>query len=65
MKEVKKVVTSNRLLHFMQKLVTIEKSKKYIEKELPRLREKEWNLRDKIKKERKAIALVNRARKLR
>ena len=65
MKEVKKVLTSNRLMHFMQKLSTVQKSKKYIEKELPRLRDKEWSLRDKIKKEKKAIALVNRARKLR
>ena len=66
MKEAKKgIKSSRRLQHFMQQLSIVQKSKKYIERELPRLRDREMTLREKISKEKKAITLVNRARKLR
>ena len=65
MKEQRKEVTSARLENFRARLAMIDKSKKYLEKELPRLRDRESDLRKKISKERKAIYLVNRAKRLR
>ena len=65
MKEARKEAVSNRLRNFQQKLAIVGKSKDYLERELPRLRERKAYLKEKISKEKKAIALVNRAKKLR
>lgn len=61
----RKGVTSGILRNLEEKLKIVRKTKLYLQKELPRLREKEVVLRQKIGKERKAIALMNRAKKLR
>ena len=61
----KKEVKTVRLRRFEEKLVLIQKSKNYLENELKKIRDKESVLRDKISKEKKAIALVTRAKKLR
>ena len=65
MKNAKKEVVSGRLMHLQENLKVVLKSKDYLERELPRLRDRESSLRDKISKEKKAIALVNRAKRLR
>ena len=65
MKEIKKGATSQRLRNFLARLVMIGKSKKYLENELVKVREKEPGLRKKISKERKAVSLINRAKRLR
>ena len=65
MKDLKKDLTSARLKNFKKKLVVTEKSKKYIEKELPKIRDKEAELRKRMSNEKKAISLINRAKKLR
>ena len=51
MKEARKEVSSARLENFRARLAMIEKSKRYLEKELPRLRDREADLRQKISKE--------------
>jgi len=43
----------------------IQKSRTYVENELKKIREKEAFIRGKIRKEKKAITLVNRAKRLR
>ena len=60
-KEVKTV----RLRRLEEKLILIQKSKNYVENELEKIRGREAFLRDKISKEKKAISLVNRAKRLR
>ena len=65
MADLKKELTSARLKNFRQKLVVTEKSKQYLEKELPKIRDKEAVLRKKMSREKKAISLINRAKKLR
>ncbi len=61
----KKEVKTVRLKRLEGKLAVIEKSEEYLRNELSRLNSKERVIRDKISKEKKAIALVNRARRLR
>ncbi|MBI2043606.1 hypothetical protein HYT25_04425 [Candidatus Pacearchaeota archaeon] len=65
MGDLKKELTSARLKNFKRKLTVTEKSKQYIEKELPKIRNKEAELRKKMSREKKAISLINRAKKLR
>ncbi|MEK6842818.1 MAG: hypothetical protein AABX84_03295 [Nanoarchaeota archaeon] len=65
MKKERKEVNSRRLGNLRARLAITEKSKMYLEKELPKLRDREWKLREKISKEKKAISLVNRAKRLR
>jgi hypothetical protein len=65
MKKRQKEVKSNRLKKLEKKLGIIEKSKEYLEKELSKIREKEKILREKMLKERRAIALTNKAKILR
>ena len=65
MRKVKKKRVSTRLKNLQYKLLAIEKSKEYLKRELPRLIEDERNTRDKIKKEKRAIYLVDKAKKLR
>ena len=60
-----KRMMSSRLKKLLGKLSVIDKTEAYLERELSKLREHERKLRGKIKKERKAIALVNQAKKLR
>lgn len=64
-KQVRKEVESNRLTELREKLSVVEKSKEYIEKELPKLRDSIFGLKDKIRKEKKAISLINRAKRIR
>ena len=64
-KTIKEVINSVRLENFKQRLRNILKSKEYIERELPKLRDRETKLREKISKEKEAISLVNRAKRLR
>ena len=65
MKNEKKEVSSARLENFKERLKIIQKSKAYLENELPKIREREERLRKKISKEKKAISLINRAKRLR
>jgi len=60
-----KEVKTTRLKKLEGKLSLILKSKNYIENELRRIRDKEKETREKISKEKKAISLINRAKKLR
>ncbi|MEK6819974.1 MAG: hypothetical protein AABY03_02145 [Nanoarchaeota archaeon] len=64
-KTIKEVVSSVRLENFRQALRNVLKSIGYVQKELPRLRENEFILKKKISREKKAISLVNRAKRLR
>ena len=63
--ESKKEKKTVRLRRLEEKLLFVEKSKNYLEKELEKIRGKEADIRSKISKERKAISLVNMAKKLR
>lgn len=59
------VNTSSRLKHLKAKMDVLTKASTYLSKELSKVREKEAVLRKKISKEKKAISLVNRAKRLR
>lgn len=61
----KKEEKTIRLKRLEQKLLLILKSKDYVENELKKIRQKEMDVRGKIRKEKKAISFVNRAKKLR
>jgi len=61
----KKEIKTVRLRRFEYKLSLIQKSRTYVENELKKIREKEAFIRGKIRKEKKAITLVNRAKRLR
>jgi sugar diacid utilization regulator len=63
--KAKKEVKTARLKSFEGKLALIMKFKNYLENELERIRNRESFIRGKISKEKKAISLVNRAKKLR
>lgn len=58
-------VKTARLKSFEGKLILLLKSKNYLENELEKVRNKESYIRNKISKEKKAISLINKARKLR
>ena len=60
-----KEMKTARLKRLETKLLFIEKSKAYLEKELVKIRVKEKIIKEKISKEKKAIALVIKAKKLR
>lgn len=64
-KSVKKEVKSARLRNFEGRYKMLDKSRKYLEKELSKVREKEAVLRKHISKEKRAISLINRAKRLR
>ena len=63
--KTKKEIKTVRLRRLEGKLALIQKSGDYLENELKKIRDKESILRDKIRKEKKAIALVTRAKRLR
>ena len=63
--KTKKEVKTARLRRLEGKLALIQKTGDYLENELKRIGDKGAVLRDKIRKEKKAIALVNRAKRLR
>jgi predicted nucleic acid-binding Zn-ribbon protein len=63
--EPEKELKTKRLRKLEEKLSFILKSKCYVENEIKKIREKEKETREKISKEKKAIYLVNRAKKLR
>jgi hypothetical protein len=63
--EQKKEIKTVRLKRLEEKLALIQKTKDYLENELRKVREKEAYTRDKMGKERQAIVLVNKAKKLR
>ena len=65
MKKRGDIVKSSLLKKLGKDLKVTEKSKKYLEKELYKIRDKEEKLRERIRKERQAIFLSNRAKKLR
>ena len=54
-----------RLRRLEAKLSLMNKSEDYVKKELEKIRKKGAILRNKISKEKKAISLVNKAKKLR
>jgi len=56
---------SSRLKKFEKQLSIIRKSKNYLEKELSKIRDKEDTLEEKIRKEKKAILLTKKVKKLR
>lgn len=62
---MEKEVKTTRLKKLEEKLFLILKSKNYVENELKRIRDKEKETREKIRKERKAISLIIKAKKLR
>ena len=64
MKDTKKEM-SGRLKKLLENLLIAEKSGRYFEGELSKIREQERRLREKIRKERKAISLINQAKRLR
>lgn len=61
----KKEIKTIRLKRLEGKLAIIIKSRNYVENELKRVRNEENYIKEKIRKEKKAIMLVNRAKKLR
>ena len=63
--KMKKEAKTVRLRRLEGKLAIIEKTENYLENELRKVKDKEAVLREKIRKEKKAISLVNRAKKLR
>ncbi len=63
--EIKKEVKSGRLEQLEKELVKIEKSKVYLKKELFKINEREKVLKEKKKREKKAISLSNTVKKLR
>jgi len=66
MKKAKKELRkSNRLKRLEGKLSVTQKSKEYLERELSTIKGKEEKLKDKIRKEKQAISLIDRAKKLR
>ena len=54
-----------RLRRLEGRLVLLLKSRNYLESELEKIRKKESYIRNKISKEKKAISLINRAKRLR
>jgi len=65
MEEQNKEVKTTRLKEFEKKLLIIKKTKAYLEKEIFKIRDKETKMKEKIIKEKQAISLVNKAKKLR
>ena len=63
--KAKKETKTIRLKRLENKLAFLQKSKKYVDSELDRIRKREKDLSKKISKEKKAISLVNKAKKLR
>ena len=61
----KKEEKTSRLKKLEGKFLLDEKSKKYLQKELSRIMNKEEKLREKIRKEKQAILFSGRAKKLR
>ena len=61
----KKEEKTSRLKKLEGKFLLAEKSKKYLQKELSRIMNKEEKLREKTRKEKQAILFSNRAKKLR
>lgn len=61
----KKVEMTSRLKKLLEKILVAEKSERYLSAELSKIREIKKKLVDKIRKEKKAISLVNQAKRLR
>lgn len=65
MDKEKKAVKSSRLKKFERKFKIIDKTGNYIEKELFKNKKEKERLREIIAKEKKAISLTNKAKRLR
>ncbi len=65
MDKMQKEVKSSRLRKLKRRFEVIERSENYLKEELSKIREKKAQLKEKIRKEKKAISLTNRARMLR
>jgi len=63
--KTEEVIKTSRLEKLEKKLVIIEKSKNYLEKELSKVKTEEAELKGKIRKEREAVSLTNKAKRLR
>ncbi len=63
--EKNKEVKSSYLKRLEKKLIGIEKSENYLMEEISKIRQKKAKLKEKIKKEKRAISLMNRAKKIR
>lgn len=63
--EIKKEVKSGRLEQLEKELIKIAKSKVYLKKELFKINEREKVLKERKRRERKAISLSNTVKKLR
>ena len=61
----KEEVKTVRLKRLEGKLILILKSKRYLESELEKIRNKENYVKNNINKEKKAISLINKAKRLR
>ena len=59
------VIKTSRLESLEKKLVILEKSKNYLQTELSKLRADETELKAKIRKEKEATALTDKAKRLR
>ncbi|MBU2562488.1 MAG: hypothetical protein KKF68_02400 [Nanoarchaeota archaeon] len=62
---MKKSEKSNLLKKLEGKIVIVDKTKNYLKEETSKIRKEEEKLKRKISKEKKAISLINRAKKLR
>ena len=63
--KTEEVIKTSRLEKLEKKLVIIEKSKNYLETELSKVKTEEAELKGKIRKEREAVSLTNKAKRLR
>jgi hypothetical protein len=60
-----RVVKTSRLKDLENKIGIIEKSKDYLMKELSKIRVRETELKERLRKEKQAVSLMNKAKKLR
>jgi len=65
MNSEKKEEKTSRLKKLEGRFLLAEKSKRYLQKEFSRIMNKEEKLREKIRKEKRAILFSNRAKRLR
>ena len=63
--ETEEMIKTSRLEKLEKKLVIIEKSKNYLGTQLAKIRAEEAELKGKIRKEKEAVSLMNKAKRLR
>jgi hypothetical protein len=63
--KTEEVIKTSRLEKLEKKLGVIEKSKNYLETELSKIKAQEAELKEKTRKEKQALSLMNKAKRLR